>query len=113
MKTIKITILAIFLPFILNAQSKSDLIGNWELTKIEKNGEVKQFGMPFTFEKDNDIIIKNDFMGTWKLNEKAKTLEYKSVLMPKMSGKYSIVKFDKNSLILEKNKMKYYYIKKQ
>jgi hypothetical protein len=103
-------IFTIIIPFISFSQ-ESKITGEWEMYKIEVNGETKNMNEIVIFEPDKDIIMRDNFFGTWNYNTKENKLEQKMLYNQKMSGVYKIKKITTTQMILEKDKATIYYKK--
>lgn len=93
----------------LKAQ-ESNIIGNWQLTSVEVNGEMeKDLKAVFIFEDAGvlkaarNATSKVISAGTWKYNQKKKLLVMKSDLDKDFNGEATIVKANGKELVYKKD----------
>lgn len=109
MKKIIITCVIILCGFSLKAQ-ESKIIGNWQLTTVEVNGETeKDLKAVFIFQ-DSGVLkaarnasSKTINAGTWKYNKKKKLILMSSDLDKDFNGEASVVKVNDTELVYNKD----------
>lgn len=105
----------IIIPFLLfvlnsNAQDKHLIIGIWQLTTVEVDGEIKEgFEMVWVFEKGGILKAARSItdeiipVGKWECDKKLKTLTMESTMDKDFNGEAKILKLKKNILSYKKD----------
>jgi hypothetical protein len=111
-KNISWVIMVIIVLFISSLTAKSaNIAGDWLLEKIEINGKTKEIYQTVEFGKDGKFIIMGMDMATWKHDTEKNEIILNSKIEKDFNGASKIIKFTKDSLVLEKNGAKYYYLR--
>lgn len=108
----KLIIIPLFLLFALNsnAQDKHPIIGVWQLTTVEVDGETKEgFEAVWVFE-DGGILkaarsVTNEAIpvGKWKCDKDRKMLIMESTMDKDFNGEAKVLKLKKNQLSYKKD----------
>jgi len=108
----KLIIIPLFLLFVLNinAQDKHPIIGIWQLTTVEVNGEIKEgFKAVWIFEEEGTLKVARSItdeaipVGEWKCDKKLKTLTMESTIDKDFNGEAKVLKLNKNKLSYKKD----------
>lgn len=109
MKKLLSTLIIILCTFLTKAQN-AQIIGNWQLTQVEVNGETEtDVRAVFIFEDQGvlkaarDANSKTIKAGTWTYNKKKKMIVMASELDKDFNGEASVVKVNKNELVYKKD----------
>jgi len=88
-----------------------DIAGSYITVEVKKDNKVKHPYMQTIFEKDGKMMVMGMPMGTWKYDESKNIILITPVMNPSAVEKHSIVKNDKDKLILKHNDETYIYKK--
>ena len=108
----KIILITLFLLFVMNtnAQDNHPIIGTWQLTTVEVNGETKDgfqgvwiFENKGVFKAARSVSGEVIPVGSWKFDKERKVLIMKSEIDKDFNGEAKVLKLEKNTLSYNKD----------
>ncbi|WP_218599693.1 hypothetical protein [Polaribacter sp. NJDZ03] len=110
MRKLVITFLIILCSYSINAQ-KSNIVGNWLITKVESPTNTKHLFKIIEFSDRGRVMMKGVLIAAWRYNSRGNEIEMRSNVEKDFNGVNEIVSSTNKEMVLEKEGVKTTYLK--
>lgn len=110
MRKLVITFLIILCSYSINAQ-KSNIVGNWLITKVESPTNTKHLFKIIEFSDRGRVMMKGVLIAAWRYNSRGNEIEMRSNVEKDFNGVNEIVSSTNKEMVLEKEGIKTTYLK--